>query len=64
MAGEISISKKIQKCSDSATFLITIDEIFRPLLISKSRVCPRLSVGPCVHAESHQKFLKCQIKWF
>jgi len=30
-------------------YIITIDEMFRPLLISKSRVCPRLCVGlgPC-----------------
>jgi len=46
MAGEIIISKKIQTFSDSATSLIAINEMFRPLLISKSRVCPRLCVGP------------------
>ncbi len=44
---EINISKKIQKWSDRATSLITMDEMFRPLLMSKSRVCPRLCVGPC-----------------
>ncbi len=44
---EINISKKIQKWSDSATSLITMDEMFRPLLMSKSRVCPRLCMGPC-----------------
>ncbi len=44
---EINISKKIQKWSDRATSLMTMDEMFRPLLMSKSRVCPRLCVGPC-----------------
>ncbi len=44
---EINISKKIQKWSDSATSLITMDEMFRPLLMRKSRVRPRLCVGPC-----------------
>ncbi len=41
---EINISNKIRKWSDS-TSLITIDEMFRPLMMSKSRVCPRLCVG-------------------
>jgi len=36
---EISISQKIQKCSNSATSLITMDEMFRAFLMSK---CPRL----------------------
>ncbi len=40
VVAEIIISKKIQKRSDSATSLITMDEMFRPLLMSKSRVCP------------------------
>ncbi len=44
---EINISKKIQKWSDNAASLLTMDEMFRPLLMSKSRVCPRLCVGPC-----------------
>ncbi len=34
---EINISKKIQKRSDRATSLMTMDEMFRPLLMSKSR---------------------------
>ncbi len=44
---EINIPKKIQKWSDNATSLITMDAMFRPLLMSKSRVCPRLCVSPC-----------------
>ncbi len=44
---EINISKKIQMWSDNATSLITMDEMFKPLPMSKSRVCPRLCVGPC-----------------
>ncbi len=35
---EINISKKIQKWSDRATSLMTMDEMFRPLLMSKSSV--------------------------
>ncbi len=42
VVAEISISYRIQKWSDSATTLITMDYIFRPLLMSKSRVCPTL----------------------
>ncbi len=37
--------------------ILTMDEMFRPLLMSKSRVCLRLCVGPS-HAESGQKCLK------
>ncbi len=44
---EINILNKIQKWSDSATSSITMNELIRSLLMSKSRVCPRLSVGPC-----------------
>ncbi len=44
---EINILNKIQKWSDSATSSITMNELLRSLLMSKSRVCPRLSVGPC-----------------
>ncbi len=47
VVAEINISKKIQKWSGSATSLTTMDEMFRPLLMSISRVCPRLCVGPC-----------------
>ncbi len=43
---EINISKKILKWSNSSTSLITMDEMFRPLLMSRSRVCPWLCVGP------------------
>ncbi len=43
---EINISKKILKWSNSSTSLITMDEMFRPLQMSKSRVCPWLCVGP------------------
>ncbi len=45
---EINISKKIQKWSYRATSLMKMDEMFRPLLMSTSRVCPRLCVGPCM----------------
>ncbi len=45
---EINISKKILKWSNSSTSLITMDETFRPLLMSKSRVCP-----DCVLVHTH-----------
>ncbi len=35
---EINISKKIQKWSDRATSLMTMDEMFRPLLMSMSTI--------------------------
>ncbi len=44
---EISISKKNTEVIRQCYILNTMDEMFRPLLMSKSRVCPRLCVGPC-----------------
>ncbi len=52
---EINISKKIRKWSDNATSLITMDEMFRPLLMSK---CVLDCVWVHAHAESGQTCLK------
>ncbi len=40
---------------------MTMDEMFRPLLMSKSRVCPRLCVGPCTLGSETSDFTESRL---